>query len=175
MKPLLLFLFLVPAALAEDPKPAAPAAPAGPITYELRDLKPAGFTQYTGTGDAVRQYFDFKNDQGTHHVIYEEVAAAAPARTVQGLRQAAVAYDSECSMDIECASKAFCLQDCKQMYYETANAPGDAIAPDRNKCHLVYFTCQQKNAASPRGPVADFQAPPPAPSTTPAAAPPASP
>ncbi|MGZ3653239.1 MAG: hypothetical protein ACXVB9_11450 [Bdellovibrionota bacterium] len=159
----LVVLFSIPAS-AEDLKSPPPAAvavtvappAAAPVTYELRDLKPAGFTQYVGAGDMIRQYFDFQNDLGMHHLIYEEAATAPPVRSLQGLRQASVAYDSECSMDIECSSKAFCLSDCKHMYYETANIPGDSIAPDRNKCRLIYFSCEKAapKAVAPAAPVA---------------------
>lgn len=155
---ILAWLILAAAVSAED-KGSAPAtspataasatAPGAPITYELRDLRPAGFTQHVGVGDAVRQYFDFQNDQGGHHVIYEEVASAPPSRTVPALRQAAVSYESLCSMDLECTSKAFCTGDCKHMYYETANAPGDSLAPDRNKCRVLYFTCEKAGSPVP--------------------------
>jgi hypothetical protein len=160
--------FLAPWAFAEAPvKPVAPAAataPAAPtpVTYELRDLKPTGITQYTAVGDIVRQYFDFQNEQGSHHVIYEEIPSAAPAHSVVGLRQMASSFESLCAMDIECSSKAFCTGDCKHMYYEVANAPGDAGAPDRNKCKIHFFSCEkapaeiavQKPSALPAAPAA---------------------
>ena len=95
---LLLLLLLQSRADAEEAKPVTPPVPAtagavtGPVTYELRGLKPAGFTQYVGAGDAIRLYFDFQNEQGVHHIIYEEVGGSPPARTVQSLREAASAY-----------------------------------------------------------------------------------
>jgi hypothetical protein len=149
-----LFLLLLPiAALADDAK--APVAAPSPVTYELRDLRPTGFTQHAAAGDVVRWYFDFQNDQGLHHVIYEEVGNALPARAVQSLRQASLSYESRCSLDVECATKAFCVGDCKHMYYETANAPGEVIAPDRNKCRITYFACDKAPgvpAPAPRPP-----------------------
>lgn len=127
---------------ADDP----PKVISAPVTYELRDLRPTGFTQYTGVGEVVRQYFEFQNTEGTHHVVYEEVPSALPARTVAPLRQLANAFDSSCAMDIECSSKAFCTGECRHMYYEVANAPGDNLSPDRAKCKILYLTCEKGGA-----------------------------
>jgi len=144
-------LFFLPALAVSEPEanPQGPASAAEnqAITYELRELKPAGITQYSSAGESVvRQYFEFKNEQGSHNIIYEEIAGAAPLRTVTSLREIARAWESSCAIDIECASKAFCTGDCRSMYYEVANAPGDAYAPDRNKCKIQYFSCEKQKA-----------------------------
>ena len=145
-----MFSLLLPHAVSAEgdakPAPSAASTPAA-LSYELRELHPAGFTQYSASGEVIRQYFDFQNEQGTHHVIYEEVASAAPNRALLGLRQAAAAYDSVCSLDLECTAKAFCTADCRHLYYETANAPGDALSPDRNKCRVTFFACEKSGAA----------------------------
>lgn len=149
-------LFMLFAGTAKAPaeneaKPVAPTAPS-PLIYELRDLKPAGITQYASGMDTVRQYLQFQNAQGNHHVIYEEVPSLPPARTVVGLRQMASAFDSLCSMDIECSSKAFCTGDCRSMYYETSNAPADPVNPDRSKCKILFFSCEKATTPSVAAP-----------------------
>lgn len=125
---------------------AALAAPAQTITYELRDLKPSGITQFSPSSDIVRHLLEFRNEQGSHHIIYEELASAPPLRTVASLRELASSFGSSCSIDVECTSKAFCTGDCRNMYYETANAAGDTYAPDRNKCRVQYFSCEKAAA-----------------------------
>ncbi|HEY8279977.1 MAG TPA: hypothetical protein VIH99_10150, partial [Bdellovibrionota bacterium] len=135
-------IFLALPALAENP-PSAPAAAGTPLVYELRDLRPAGIIQYAGVGDVVRQYFQFHDAQSSHSVIYEEAPTAPAARGIMSLRQASTSYDSQCSLDIECSSKAFCTGDCKQMFYEVSNAPGDSLSPDRNKCKVLFFSCEK--------------------------------
>lgn len=159
---LLLSLFTLNA--RSDAPPAAPASQA--IVHEIRELTPAGITQYSSGADSVlRQYLEFRNNQGTHYVIYEEGAGAPPLRNIAAIREMARAADSTCAIDIECSSKAFCTGDCRNMYYETSNLPGDALAPDRNKCKVTYFSCEPKaSATSPQAvsaaPVANSALPP---------------
>jgi hypothetical protein len=142
---LLLLLLPAPPAVSEpESKPAAPAVPSAPILYELRDLKPAGITQFSAGGETIlRQYFEFKNEQGSHNIVYEEATGAPPLRAVTSLREISRAWDSSCAIDIECSAKAFCTGDCRMMYYEVANTPGDTLAPDRNKCRIQYFSCEK--------------------------------
>lgn len=152
-------------ARSDDPPAPPPASPSSQaIIYELRDLVPAGITQYSSASETVfRQYLEFRNGQGTHNIIYEEVSGPAPLRNIAALREIARAWDSSCAIDIECSSKAFCTGECRNMYYETSNAPGDNISPDRNKCKVTYFSCEPK-AAVPAAPVtAQFPAPPASP------------
>lgn len=130
-----------PAAVPAAGAPAAPASTA--IVYEIRELTPSGVTQYSNES-AIRQYFEFRNGQGTHNIIYEEVAANPPLRNITALRELAKAWDSTCAVDIECSSKAFCTGECRNMYYETSNAAGDALSPDRNKCKVTYISCEPK-------------------------------
>jgi hypothetical protein len=154
MKTLLTLALLVlanPANSNQENKPATlPTTPSGgaPIVYELRDLKPAGITQYSAGDTVVRQYLEFKNEQGSHSIIYEESSSAPPLRTVTGLRELARAWDSSCAIDLECSSKAFCTGDCRMMYYEVANTPGDSFAPDRNKCRVHYFSCEKSQSGA---------------------------
>jgi hypothetical protein len=159
---LLLSLFTMK---ARSDAPAAP--PTGQaIVYEIRELTPAGITQYSpGADSLLRQYLEFRNSQGTHYVIYEEGGGAPPLRNVAAIREMARAPDSTCAIDIECSSKAFCTGDCRNMYYETSNLPGDALAPDRNKCKVTYFSCEPKASAvapqaAPAAPVANSPLPP---------------
>lgn len=145
-----------------DAPPAAPASQA--IIYELRDLAPAGITQYSAASDTVlRQYLEFRNGQGTHNIIYEEVSGPGPLRNIAALREIARAWDSTCAIDIECSSKAFCTGECRNMYYETSNSPGDNISPDRNKCKVTYFSCEPKAAAPAVPAAAQAPVPPPSP------------
>ena len=160
MKVLLAAMFFISISAqgaAEGQNKVATSTTSGPITYELRDLKPNGITQYTAAGEIIRQYYEFQNEQGTHHVIYEEVPTAPSLRTVAGLREAARIFESRCAIDIECSSKAFCINDCHNMYYEMANAPGDEKAPERNKCKVLFFSCQRQSAAP-----CPLETPPPA-------------
>jgi|GEM_PF-5651544 len=148
-----IFLLLSAPSHAEPestPATAAPPAPAAnpqAIVYELRNLKPAGITQYSTSSDSIlRQYFEFKNEQGSHNIIYEELSGNPPLRTVTSLREISRDFESNCAIDIECSTKAFCTGDCKNMYYEVANAPGDTYAPERNKCRVQYFSCEKAGA-----------------------------
>ena len=153
-------------ARSDNPPSAPPAATAAPaaIVYEIRELTPAGITQYASASDSVlRQYLEFKNGQGTHNIIYEEVTAAPPLRNVAALRELARAWNSTCAIDIECSSKAFCTGECRNMYYETSNAPGDNLSPDRAKCRVTYFSCEPKvpsSAPAPSVQAASVPAPP---------------
>jgi hypothetical protein len=150
---LMLLIGFTGMARAENPPatatPGATAAAAAPIVYELRNLRPAGITQYSSGGEILRQYFDFQNEQGSHHVIYEEVPALAPARTAAALRQFAGTFDSHCSMDVECTAKAFCMEGCKHMYYEISNAAADSISPERDNCRVLFFTCEKSGISAP--------------------------
>ncbi len=149
--------------MANPGQPTIAAANNQAIIYELRDLTPVGITQYSSSSEAVlRQYLEFRNSQGTHNVIYEEVSGAPPLRNIGALRELARAWNSNCGIDIECRSKAFCTGECRNMYYETSNAPGDSLTPDRNKCRVTYFSCEpraQNNGQSSALP-ANFQTQP---------------
>ncbi len=147
MKALVFGLAMVSASALANPvvKVAPPvsqvvaAAQAPP--YNLRNLKPSGFTHYSGSGDVSRHYFEFQNGQGRHVFVYEETANARPPRVITVLRQAASTWDSSCSVDVECAGKAYCGDGCHEMYYELANLGGDS-ALEKNKCKIQFLSCE---------------------------------
>lgn len=146
--PLAIFL-LASQALADTPA-APPASATAPTTYELRDLKPDGLMQpASAVSSGVRQYFQFQGEQGMHHVIYEEMPMAPALPIASTLRQYSSAHNSRCSLDIECAGKAFCTGDCKQMFYEISNVAGDAASPDRATCKITSFSCESAPTPGP--------------------------
>jgi hypothetical protein len=162
-----LLLLLVPnsASLADGPAIPAGGQPVSQaVIYELRNLHPHGMTQVQSGGDVLRQYLEFRNEQGSHHVVYEEVSGS-PVRSISALRQQVGSLNSICSMDIECTTKAFCLDGCRNMYYEVSNAAADNLSPERDNCRITFFSCEE---AAIQGP-----APASLPAAAPAAAPPA--
>jgi hypothetical protein len=142
-----LMLLLLPLSAPADNAPA-PQPVASPVFYQLREMKPTGFTHHSSAGDLARYYFEFQNGQGRHVLLYEETASARPPRVLSALRQAASNWDSGCSIDVECSAKAFCTGDCRDMYYELAGAQGEAAAPDRNRCKIQFLSCKGQLAAA---------------------------
>lgn len=121
---------------------AAPAPAANiPVKYFLRNLKASGISQYALTEKAgLRLYLHFHNEQGHHYIVYEEATAAPQQREVNNLRQAMANPHQPFSLDIECAAKAFCTGECRNMYYEMSNQPGEYATTEQNRCEVKAFT-----------------------------------
>ena len=132
------FFLLLASASAEEPGSKG-------IHYVLKSVKPANLSQYKVVErPGFRQFLEFQNESGSHFLIYEEVSALPPMREIAGLRQFLGQWDTECNLELDCKTKAFCTGDCHNMYYEFTNAPGDPQFPERNNCNIDAFSCEKK-------------------------------
>lgn len=102
-------------------------------TYDLKNLKGVSVSHFSAPAGR-RQYFRFQNELGLHTIVYEESSAVAALKELDSLERAMWAGD--CAISLECSAKAFCTGDCRNMYYETANAD-----PSKNKCKVKSFSC----------------------------------
>ncbi len=139
MKILLLVLFSACFAQATDTSTSS-------VSYDLRQLKPIGLSQYASPGSAsVRLYLKFQNEAGTHYFLYEENPEYPALKDVNALQQALASPDFSCEAEVSCPSKAFCTGDCRHMYYELSNVPPPAPFGE-NRCRILTFHCDRPGA-----------------------------
>ncbi|MGZ3693423.1 MAG: hypothetical protein ACXWQO_04480 [Bdellovibrionota bacterium] len=138
----ILYLVLAHQAFAENPVPAQAPAASAQITYELKNLKPMGFTyQAVSAPLAFREFMKFQNEDGVHQFLYEEALGYLSLKEMNGPQQAVSSPGLACDAEVECSNKAFCINDCHEMYYEFSNLTSVPPAPDENRCHVVSFSC----------------------------------
>lgn len=124
---ILAFLLILPAASAQA------NSGGGNNIYVLKNLKPINISQFNNA-NGTRHHLRFQNEQGSHSLIFSGLEASAK----QPLLHAISGWNSYCTLEIECAAKAFCTGDCKNMYYELAD---DAAGNAEKKCKLRSYTC----------------------------------
>jgi len=114
--------------------------------YVLKNLRPINISHFSSP---QRLHLRFENEQGNHSLIFPE----SPEKQSSNLLQAIAGWQSICTLEIECAAKAFCTGDCKNMYYEITNPLTE------KKCNLRSFTCGPA-LNSPAVPTSTLQARP---------------
>jgi hypothetical protein len=184
------FALALTATAADAPAPAAPPAPAAappagsatvpngtlpgtapatrPETYFLRGLKPVGLSQQAA-GNGIRQLLQFKNEQGSQNIVYEEIPAQPPVKEISLLAPFLASGVHTCSIDLECKARAFCANECRSLYYEVTNSPAEPSMVDKSNCLIRAFSCVIGNApaAAATPPPAPGAAPPAPPAKTP--------
>src|SRR5262245_59837725 len=86
-----------------------PALAAGPVQYSITSLKPEKSSRYAVEGRAAqREYFHFRNGQGSHRFIYQEASGKPPLMGISNIREVMGSTDSVCRVDLECREQAFC-------------------------------------------------------------------
>jgi hypothetical protein len=107
-----------------------------------------GISQYSAKDRAaLREYFHFANELGSHRFIYEEAELKPPLQGIAGMRGVMGNSQMLCSVDLECKTKAFCTGRCQNMYYELSNFPDDPALVDRNSCRVLTLKCNKTPGA----------------------------
>jgi hypothetical protein len=143
MKHYLLLLALFATAAQADSTPTARTH------YELENLKPLGFSHILQPAPlSFREYLNFQNEEGIHHFIYEESPLSVPLQEIHHVQQAVHQLDYNCSAELDCDTKAFCTDTCKDMYYELSNVMPTTPTVGENHCRIVSFSCNHENKAT---------------------------
>jgi len=105
-------------------------------SYLLKNLKPLNISYFSNATNN-RHHLRFQNEQGSHSLIF---TGTEPGKALSSLLHAVSGWNSACTIEIDCAARAFCTGDCKNMYYEMANDSLD-ISSAAQKCTLRSYTC----------------------------------
>ncbi len=137
---------------APTPTPAPAPIPAlDEVSYELSELRPVSLSAYPTEISSVRRYYlQFRNNDGSHFLVYEEDSVRPPVESMHEMKNSMQAWKASCSVDVRCKGKALCTGKCSNMYYQISNMGAAGGAAD--KCRLVSFTCFQsgdKKEAAP--------------------------
>jgi hypothetical protein len=117
------------------------------VKYSITGMRPESVSQYSVQGrEAQREYLHFQNELGNHRFIYEEASASPPLSGINNLRQVMGNPEMVCQVDLNCKTPAFCSGNCRNMYYEMSNTPGDPSVQNRNHCTVTTFKCKKKSA-----------------------------